>query len=187
MDETAIVRRTRRWIADFVIGLNLCPFARRVFEAGAIRYTVSSAKDQQSLLTDLTRELELLAATPIAKVETTLLIHPLVLTNFLEYNDFLDAAERRIDDLTLAGVIQLASFHPDYQFAGSPPDDVGNYTNRSPYPLLHLLREESVSRVAADPTELLEIPKRNVATLLSLGRDRILELHRALHEEATGP
>ena len=163
-----------------VVGLNLCPFAQRVFQAGKIRYVVTDTHDDTSLLSDLTRELEGLASSPISAVETTLLIHPRALGNFLDYNDFLSAGERRVADLGLRGTIQIASFHPDYRFAGTDADAVENYTNRSPYPMLHLLREQSISEVASDPDDLLEIPRRNVTTLRRLGREKILEKLRAM-------
>lgn len=182
MNHEQVIDHTRRWIEAIVIGLNLCPFARRVFESGLIRYLVSDAGDQATLLDDLTRELQSLAATPITEVETTLLIHPHVFAEFLDYNDFLDLAERRIDDLRLTGVIQIASFHPAYRFADAPADDAANYTNRSPYPMLHLLREESITQIAADDDELLEIPDRNIATLRTLGIRKIAEMLAA-----TGP
>ena len=159
---------------SIVIGLNLCPFARRVFDGQLIRCVVTDATDEDALLADLERELTLLVESPIAEVETTLLIHPGVLGNFLDYNDFLDMAEDLISDLRLNGVIQLASFHPNYWFAGTSPDAVENYTNRSPFPMLHLLREESVSRIAINPEELDEIPRRNIETLRMLGREAIL-------------
>jgi hypothetical protein len=163
-----------------VIGLNLCPFARRVFEAGSIRYTVSGARDEVTLLEELREELKTLVATPVAHTETTLLIHPNVLASFLDYNDFLDAAERLIGSLGLRGIVQIASFHPDYQFAGVDPLAVENYTNRSPHPMLHLLREASVSAVATDPSEMDDIPRRNVETLRALGRESIEDTLRAL-------
>lgn len=175
MDKQTIIERTRRWISSLVIGLNLCPFARRVFEAEKIHYVVSDAEEEKTLLLDLARELRVLATSSIERVETTLLIHPRVLGNFLDYNDFLDAGERQVADLGLRGIIQIASFHPDYRFADTAPDAVENYTNRSPYPMLHLLREESITQVASDPNELLEIPRRNIETLRALGRDKILE------------
>ena len=174
MDHQIIIDRTRHWIETIVIGLNLCPFARRVFEGDKIRYTVSEAQDEVALLKDLERELRTLSDAPIAAIETTLLIHPNVLGDFLDYNDFLDPAERLIDDLGLTGIIQLASFHPDYQFADTNPDAAENYTNRSPYPMLHLLREESFDAITDDADELLEIPRRNVETLRALGRAAIL-------------
>jgi hypothetical protein len=183
-DHETVIERTRRWIASMVIGLNLCPFAQHVYDAGGIRYVVTDAPDEAGLLADLARELDALASEPIARVETTLLIHPRVLADFLDYNDFLGRAEQLLTDLDLDGTIQIASFHPDYQFAGSEPDAVENYTNRSPYPMLHLLREASVSAVAASPRELLDIPRRNLATLRNLGREKILEKLKAL---ADGP
>jgi len=176
VDEQAVIEGTRRWISSFVIGLNLCPFARRVFDAGAIRYVVSDAEDEETLLGDLAGELAALASSPISAVETTLLIHPRALRDFLDYNDFLGVGDRLVGALGLRGVIQIASFHPDYRFAGTAPGSVANYTNRSPYPMLHLLREESVSAVAG---EALEIPRRNVRTLKDLGREKILERLKA--------
>src|SRR5437879_842874 len=158
-----------------VIGLNLCPFARRVFEADKIRYTVSDARDEQRLLRDLAAELRGLATCPTSNIETTLLIHPLVLGNFPDYNDFFGRGERLVGKLGLRGTLQIAGFHPDYQFAGTDRSSVENYTNRSPYPMLHLLREESISRVATEPSALQEIPQRNIETLRRLGMEKILE------------
>jgi hypothetical protein len=180
MDKQAIIDRTRRWIAAMVIDLNLCPFARRVFEADKIRYVVTLANDEKTLLNDLSGELKALAIVSSALVETTLLIHPRVLENFVAYNDFLDVGEQRVRDLGLRGVLQIASFHPHYQFAGTDAGAVENYTNRSPYPMLHLLREDSIAAVASDPRELLEIPERNIQTLRNLGRKKILEKLRAI-------
>src|SRR5262245_24868569 len=171
MDRQAVIDVTRRWISSMVIGLNLCPFARRVFEGDRARYVVTEAEDEAALLDVLAAESKALVSSPISVVETTLLIHPRVLGAFLDYNDFLDSANRLTDELCLRGVLQIASFHPEYQFAGTRADAVENYTNRSPYPMLHLLREESITAVAGDPDELLEIPRRNIATLKALGRD----------------
>jgi uncharacterized protein len=184
MEPQAVIERTRRWIASVVIGLNLCPFARRVFEADAIRYVVSDARDGGALLTDLATELRSLAATPASLVETTLLIHPHALADFLDYNDFLGDGERLVADLGLRGTLQIASFHPDYQFAGTRPDAVENYTNRSPYPMLHLLREASITAAASDPGALLEIPRRNAETLRRLGREMV---QKKLKETGDGP
>jgi len=180
MNKQAAIDGTRRWISSVVIGLNLCPFARPVFEGDKIRYVVSDAGDEATLLKDLADELEALACSPVSRVETTLLIHPRVLRNFLDYNDFLGVAERLVLDLGLRGTIQIASFHPDYQFAGTDPEAVENYTNRSPHPMLHLLREESISQVASDPAGLLDIPLRNVETMRGLGRENILEKLRTI-------
>ena len=170
------IRDTRRWIETIVIGLNLCPFARRVFDAETIRYVVTEATDATSLLDALTGELRRLVAEPIGTVETTILIHPHVLQNFLDYNDFLSDADEILGALGLTGVVQIASFHPEYRFAGTKPDAVENFTNRSPYPMLHLLREESITKVAGDPAALDAIPARNVETLRALGRKKIAEL-----------
>jgi uncharacterized protein len=185
MDEQAVVEATRRWISSVVIGLNLCPFAARVFLGGKIRYAVSGAVDGVALYDDLATELKALVAAPASEVETTLLIHPRALGDFLDYNDFLGEADRLVARLGLLGVVQIASFHPAYQFAGAGPDAVENYTNRSPYPMLHLLREESVTAVAGDPDELLAIPARNVETLRSLGRERVVDLLRTARGEAS--
>ena len=175
MDHDAIVQATRQWISSIVIDLNLCPFARRVFDANLVRYVVSEATDEVALLADLSDELKKLAATPISEIETTLLIHPHAFQDFLEYNDFLTPAEELLCNLRLDGVIQIASFHPQYQFAGSEPDAVENYTNRSPYPMLHLLREESITALNLAEDELLEIPQRNIETLHRLGLAKVLE------------
>ncbi len=167
----AIVAATRAWLEIAVIGLDLCPFAKAVHVRRQIRYRVSAAATPEALLADLLAELELLAAADPAEVETTLLIHPSALVDFLHYNDFLTVADAAVADLRLAEVIQVASFHPRYQFAGSGPDDIDNYTNRSPYPMLHLLRQASVDRAVAafpDPAKIFE---KNIATLRRLGHE----------------
>ncbi len=132
-----------------MIGLNLCPFAKAVHAGNQIRYVVSDAQTPEALLADLARELQMLAAADRADVETTLLIHPRVLVDFLDYNDFLDIADAAVEELGFAGTIQVASFHPQYQFADTEPDAIENFSNRSPYPMLHLLREESVERAVS--------------------------------------
>lgn len=174
MIESEIIDRTRHWISDVVIGLNLCPFAQRVFKAEQIRYSVTDTDDQETLLQLLSDELTALAQSD--SVETTLIIHPNVLGNFLDYVDFLAIADQRLRALRLQSVIQIASFHPEYQFAESEPEAVENYTNRSPYPMLHLLREASISKVATDPDALLEIPVRNKKLLKSMGLEKMKEL-----------
>jgi hypothetical protein len=170
------ISATRQWIQSVVIGLNLCPFARKVFDAEKIRYAVTEATDSEALRSALAEELRRLIATPRSEIETAILIHPHVLADFLDYNDFLAEADDLLDELDLTGVIQIASFHPAYQFAGTRSDDVENFTNRSPYPMLHLLREESVTEVASDPRMLDDIPQRNIATLRRLGRAGIAKL-----------
>ncbi|MFM8274955.1 MAG: DUF1415 domain-containing protein [Gemmata sp.] len=176
MNAETVIDHTRRWVSDVVIGLNLCPFARRVFDGGLIRFLVTGATTTEELREALKVELQALAGTPAEEVETVILIHPRVLTDFLDYNDFLAEADALLAELDLGGVIQIASFHPRYQFAGTKPDDIGNCTNRSPFPLLHLLRESSVSAVNGDPEKLGDIPKRNVETLRKLGRAGLLAL-----------
>ena len=164
-----VVAATRLWIERAVIGLNLCPFAKVVYVKEQIRYTVSQAQDAGVLLGDLKRELAFLArATPEA-VDTTLLIHPWVLTEFLDYNEFLAIADAALEGLGLAGVLQIASFHPAYQFAGTRAEDIANYTNRSPYPMLHLLREASIDRAVAAFPEAEQIYQKNIETLRRLG------------------
>lgn len=169
MDETEIRERTRAWIEKAVIGLNLCPFAKAVHVGGRLRIAVSGVTSAKELLEDLERELRALVATGPEVVETTLLVHPLVLVDFLDFNDFLAEAEALLADLDLEGVVQLAHFHPRYQFAGTAVDDVSNFTNRSPYPTLHLLRESSVSRAVDSMADTDAIYRANIATLRKLG------------------
>lgn len=164
-----IVAATKDWLEKAVIGLNLCPFARAVHTQDLIRYVVSEAETPEALLAALIGELQLLAEANPDEIETTLLIHPKVLEDFLDYNDFLGVAEAAIEDLGFAGEIQVASFHPHYQFAGTGPDDIENYTNRSPYPTLHLLREASVDRAVETFPDAAEIYEKNIATLRRLG------------------
>jgi hypothetical protein len=166
----AIIAETRSWIEKAVIGLNLCPFAKAVYVNDRIRYRVSEAHSEDVLLTDLTGELLAFQAADPSTCETVLLIHPHTLTHFLDYNDFLDVADGAVESLGLTGVIQIASFHPRYQFADCNPGDIENYTNRSPYPMLHLLRESSVEHAAA-AQDVDAIPERNIETLRRLGLD----------------
>jgi hypothetical protein len=165
------IAATRRWLERAVIGLNLCPFARAVHMKQQIRWVESPARDAEELLVDLAAELRLLADADPEQVETTLLIHPRALTDFRDYNDFLDVADATIEAMCLAGVVQVASFHPDYQFAGTAPDDVENLSNRSPHPMLHLLREDSIARAVAAFPDTAAIYERNIETLRHLGRD----------------
>ena len=165
------VADTRRWLEKAVIGLNLCPFAKAVYVKQQVRFVLSDATTPEALLEELAEELVLLRDTPAERIDTTLIVHPDVLGDFLDYNDFLDNADAAVEALDLQGILQVASFHPQYQFAGTAPDDVSNYTNRAPYPMLHLLREDSVERAVAafpDPGVIVE---RNIATLDELGVD----------------
>ena len=167
-DET-VIAATRTWLERAVIGLNLCPFAKAVHVKEQIRYVVSAATTPEELLADLVRELEVLAEASPEKIDTTLLIHPQVLGDFLDYNDFLDLADGALEELQLDGILQIASFHPDYQFDGTAFDDVENFSNRSPYPTLHLLREDSIEQAVAAFPDAADIYERNIETLNKLG------------------
>jgi uncharacterized protein len=175
-DNDTIVAATRAWLEQVVIGLNLCPFAKSVYMKQQIRIVVSHARNSDALLEDLERELQLLAATDPEQIDTTLLIHPEVLQDFLDYNDFLDVCDSVVEELELDGVLQVASFHPQYQFAGTELDDVANFTNRSPYPTLHLLREDSVSRAVETFPNVAEIYEKNIATMRQLGKKSLEKL-----------
>lgn len=164
-----IVEAVRHWLARAVIGLNLCPFAKSVYVKGQVRYAVSAATRDEDVLDDLERELRLLADADPEQVDTTLLIVPHALADFLAYNDFLYFADRLLRSLRLDGTLQIASFHPQYQFEGTGPDDIENYTNRAPYPVLHLLREDSIARAAEAFPEAEAIYERNMETLRQLG------------------
>ncbi len=169
-DEEAIAA-TKLWLERAVIGLNLCPFAREVHDKKQIRYVVSSATHPEELLEELMREMEVLAETPSEKIDTTLLIHPQVLTDFLDCNDFLEVVEEALEDMELDGILQVASMHPQYQFADTQPDDIENYTSRAPYPTLQLLREASIVKVVATYPEAEQIFDNNIATLRRLGHE----------------
>jgi uncharacterized protein len=176
--EDRVVAATRRWIEKAVVGLQLCPFAAAPFLRDQIRYRVSAQRSADGLAHELAQELARLDAADPQLCETSLLIHPHVLADFADYNQFLAEADATIVTLQLRGKLQVASFHPDYQFAGSAPDDVENYSNRSPYPMLHLLREASVARAVSGYPAIGEIGERNMATLRALGQDGWRDLLR---------
>jgi hypothetical protein len=178
------VAETRAWVEQAVIGLNLCPFAKAAQVKGLVRYVVSGAADAHALRADLVEELQLLAGSPEHRIETTLLIHPDTLNDFMDYNDFLDVADGVLEQLDLEGVLQVASFHPDYRFAGSAEDDPGNATNRSPYPTLHLLREASIERAVEAFPEAETIFEANIATLDRLGTTGWALLQQCCRDEA---
>ena len=163
------IAATKLWLEKAVIGLNLCPFAKSVHVKGQIRYFVSAAQTPEELLSDVLKELELLAETSREKIDTTLLIHPHVLTDFLDYNDFLEVVDAALEEVDLAGELQVASMHPQYQFADTEPDDISNYTNRSPYPTLHLIREASIDEAVAAFPEAEMIFEKNIETMRKLG------------------
>jgi uncharacterized protein len=165
----AIVARTQLWLERAVIGLNLCPFAKAEHVHSRIHYRVSDARTTDALAQHLQEEITFLLAADPVKTETTLLIHPQVLGDFLDYNDFLAEADAVLERTDAEMQLQIASFHPHYQFAGTEADAIENYTNRSPYPMLHLLREDSVERAVAAFTDTAQIYERNIATLRQLG------------------
>ena len=170
-DDAEVIAQTKQWLEKAVIGLNLCPFAKGVHIKDQIRYFVSHAQTDEELLQDLIAELEVLAEANPEKIDTTLLIHPFVMQDFLDYNDFLDVADATLEDRDLDGILQIASFHPEYQFEDTHLDDIENFTNRSPFPTLHLLREESIDRAVEAFPEAEDIYEKNMATLRSLGLD----------------
>lgn len=170
------IETSRQWVERVVVGLNLCPFAKKHLLQGQIRFVLCPATQEEELLAALLEEARLLLATPPEKVETTLIIHPHILSDFFAYNDFLGMADDLLEDEDLVGLVQIASFHPDYQFADAPANDLANYTNRSPYPMLHLLREESVSRAVDTYPDVEAVPARNVALLRSMTPEEVAAL-----------
>ncbi|MCJ7558418.1 MAG: DUF1415 domain-containing protein, partial [Gammaproteobacteria bacterium] len=160
MNKQQIEATVRKWVGSFVVDLNICPFAKKELVKKRVRFAVTEAATEESLLMALESELELLNADPA--IETTLLIHPRVLQDFGDYNQFLDLADGLLVQMELENIYQVASFHPDYQFAGTDPGDAENYTNRSPYPVLHLLREDSLDQVLSDSQDADQIPLRNI-------------------------
>ena len=167
----AVIADTVRWLERAVIGLNLCPFAKAVHTKGQIHYVVSEATDASDLLQELRHELQALAEISAEKRDTTLLIAPRCLQDFLDFNDFLGLAEDLVDTLDLDGVLQVASFHPQFQFADAAQDDITNATNRAPYPILHLLREDSIDRAVQAFPEAEMIYERNMQVLEDLGAE----------------
>jgi len=166
-----VIATTRVWLERAVIGLQLCPFAAAPYSSDRVRFCVSTQRSTDGLLEDLCRELQALWDADPSQCETTLLIHPQVLTDFLDYNDFLDVCDAAVAELGLEGELQVASFHPDYRFADTSEQDITNFTNRSPYPMLHLLREASVARAVASFPAIDEIGPRNMETLRKLGHE----------------
>lgn len=175
-----IIAATRRWVERAVIGLNLCPFAKAVHVKGQVRYVVSAAQTDNDLLDDLERELNFLTEAAPEDVDTTLLMTPDVLSDFADFIDFLDLVEVVLRTQGLAGILQVASFHPDYVFADTASDDIANYTNRAPYPTLHLIREASLAKATAAVPDAADIYERNMETMRRLG----LEGWRALDVDA---
>ncbi len=171
VDDEDIIAATERWLEKAVIGLNLCPFAKAVHVKKQVRYVVSSATTPEALLEQLMDELQYLSDSAPEQVDTTLLIHPFVMTDFLDYNEFLDVADAAVEDMQLDGELQVASFHPDYQFADTDQNDISNYTNRAPYPILQLLREASIERAVDAFPDAADIFEKNIETMRALGHD----------------
>lgn len=177
------IETTRRWVENVVIDLNLCPFAKRELINNRVRFALSDAHDIESLLRALCSELNRLSED--GSIETTLLIHPSVLVEFTDYNQFLDLADALLADMQLHGIYQLASFHPQYRFEGTAIKDVENYSNRSPYPMLHLIREASLEQAVAHYPNPERIPERNIALLKELGRDTMQALLKDCYMNTT--
>ncbi|HLU03064.1 MAG TPA: DUF1415 domain-containing protein [Advenella sp.] len=179
-DISQIENRVRHWLEKAVIGLNLCPFAKSVYVKNQVRIAICQAQDRHALTAQLYEELQWLMNIPAQQTDTTLLVVPYMCEQFSDFNDYLDIAEAVLDELELVGEIQLASFHPLYQFADTEPDDLSNYTNRAPYPILHLLREDSLDKAAQQYPDASVIFQRNIAVVQELGRDG---WHRLLGDE----
>jgi len=169
MTDEDVLQQTRHWLEKAVIGLNLCPFAKSVYVKNQVRLVVSHARHADDLLEELDRELDLLVATPASEIDTTLLIHPTLFEDFLDFNDFMEIADGVVDEHQLEGVVQLASFHPKFQFEGTEEGDIGNYTNRAPFAMLHLLREDSIARAVEVFPQAEAIFEENIKTLEKLG------------------
>ena len=170
-DSATVTDHTRQWLEKAVIGLNLCPFAKAPHVKNLVRISVSQARHLDGFLEDLDRELQLLGDTPADELETTLLVHPTLFPDFDTFNQMLDIADAAVVDNSLEGIVQIAPFHPDFQFEGTDSDDIGNYTNRSPYPTLHLIREDSIAKAAQAFPDASAIFERNIALLEEMGHE----------------
>ena len=170
-DSATVTDHTRQWLEKAVIGLNLCPFAKAPHVKNLVRISVSQARHLDGFLEDLDRELQLLGDTPADELETTLLVHPTLFPDFDTFNQTLDIADAAVVDNGLEGIVQIAPFHPDFQFEGTDSDDIGNYTNRSPYPTLHLIREDSIAKAAQAFPDASAIFERNIALLEKMGHE----------------
>ena len=175
-----VERKTLRWVKDFVVGLNLCPFARPLLASDALRVTVCEATEDEVVAGALLDEIELIQKASEAEIATTLVVFPNALRGFDTYLAFLDGAQQLIEEMDLLGVLQLASFHPDYQFAGEPTEAASHFTNRAPFPMIHLLREDMVTRALETYPNPEQIPERNIQKLEDLGRERLQQMLTAL-------
>ncbi|MFL0796571.1 MAG: DUF1415 domain-containing protein [Cellvibrionaceae bacterium] len=185
MQDLAVVRESvEHWLDNIVIGLNLCPFAKKPRVRNQIKIAVCESESYEGLLAFLQQELETLVDTPLDELETTVIASPNLLIDFFEYNQFLDVAEGLVFDKGLEGVIQIASFHPDYQFADTDADDLSNYTNRAPYPLFHLIREDSLEQAIASYKDSDLIPDINIEKMNSLQEEERKKLFYYLYEQS---
>jgi uncharacterized protein len=166
-----IIAACRHWLEQAVIGLNLCPFARKPYNLNRLRFTLSHARHLDAYLELLEQEILLLLQTPAIEIETTLIIEPQLFTDFDVFLDAATLAEQVLQDVNADGTIQIAPFHPDFQFADEPHNDISNYTNRSPYPILHLIRESSIDQAVAAFPDAATIYERNKALLRRMGAE----------------
>ena len=177
LKDNEIIESVQRWVESFVVDMNLCPYAKRELIKNRVRFVLTAVETEEELLIVLQAELELLHGD--SAIETTLLIHAKVLQVFDDYNQFLNHADKLLQQMGFEGVYQIASFHPHYQFGGTDPDDAENYTNRSPYPMLHIIREDSIARAIADSPNAEQIPVRNIELMNQLGQDKLQALMQA--------
>ena len=177
---SAIEQKVRAWLNHFVVGLNLCPFARPVVSSNSLRIHVCESDRLQLVAETFMDELLLIQRSLESEIATTLLVFPNALNDFDEYLSFIENAEEQIEEMGLIGIIQLASFHPDYQFDGEPADSVSHFTNRSPYPVIHFLREEMVGKALENFSHPEEIPENNIRTMESIGRKEIEKRWKSL-------
>lgn len=175
--ESLVVEQTRRWVENVVVGLNLCPFAAPVVRQQSIRYAESPAEDDHAVLQDFLTELDRLQQTDENELSTTLVIYPHALADFYHYLDLLSDMEKLLKKAGLRGVFQLASFHPDYLFGGVPEDDRSHWTNRAPYPTVHIIREGEMSRVLTHYKNPEQIPERNIQLLREMSDEKLAELY----------
>ena len=171
LDAHTVSEHTKQWLEKAVIGLNLCPFAKAPHVKNLVRIVVSEARHLDGFLEDLDRELQLLGNTPASELETTLLVHPTLFPDFETFNQMLEIADDAVVENELEGIVQIAPFHPDFQFEGTEADDISNYTNRSPYPTLHLIREDSIAKAAEAFSDASAIFDRNIALLEKMGHE----------------
>jgi uncharacterized protein len=179
-DPTTVEARTRRWLAEFVVGLNLCPFARPLLDSEQLRVTVCEAADVASMQNSFLSELDLIQSSPESEIATSLLVFSCALSDFDDYLDFLGLAQELLAESGLEGLVQLASFHPKYCFAGEADNAPSHFSNRSPYPTIHLIREDMLERVLVDFPDPEGIPDRNIATLEGLGVEELERRWQAL-------